>query len=53
MNGWQALANGIVEQAVKDYRAALKTLRSIRIPKRRWLPPWRWSDSSTLTGTAS
>ena len=27
MNGWQALANGIVEQAVKDYRAALKTLR--------------------------
>lgn len=26
MNGWQALANGIVEQAVKDYRAALKTL---------------------------
>lgn len=27
MNGWQALENGIVEQAVKDYRAALKTLR--------------------------
>ena len=27
MNGWQALSNGIVEQAVKDYRAALKTLR--------------------------
>ena len=27
MNGWQALANVIVEQAVKDYRAALKTLR--------------------------
>lgn len=27
MNGWQTLANGIVEQAVKDYRAALKTLR--------------------------
>ena len=27
MNGWQALANGIVEQAVKDYWAALKTLR--------------------------
>ena len=27
MTGWEALANGIVEQAVKDYRAALKTLR--------------------------
>ena len=27
MTGYQALANGIIEQAVKDYRAALKTLR--------------------------
>ncbi len=27
MTGYQALANGIVEQAVKDYRAALKILR--------------------------
>ena len=27
MTGWEALANGIVEQAAKDYRAALKTLR--------------------------
>ena len=26
MTGYQALANGIIEQAVKDYRAALKTL---------------------------
>jgi hypothetical protein len=24
MTGYQALANGIIEQAVKDYRAALK-----------------------------
>ena len=27
MTGYQALANAIIEQAVKDYRAALKTLR--------------------------
>lgn len=27
MTGYQALANGIIEQAVKDYRAALKILR--------------------------
>ena len=27
MTGYQALANGIIEQAAKDYRAALKTLR--------------------------
>ena len=27
MTGYQALANGIIEQAGKDYRAALKTLR--------------------------
>lgn len=26
VTGYQALANGIIEQAVKDYRAALKTL---------------------------
>ena len=27
MTGYQALANAIIEQAVKDYRAALKVLR--------------------------
>lgn len=27
MTGYQALANAIIEQAVKDYRAALKILR--------------------------
>ena len=27
MTGYQALGNAIVEQAAKDYRAALKTLR--------------------------
>ena len=27
MNGYETLANAIVEQAVKDYRDALKTLR--------------------------
>lgn len=27
MTGYQALANDIIEQAVKDYRAALKVLR--------------------------
>ena len=27
MSGYQALANAIVEQAAKDYRAALKALR--------------------------
>ena len=27
MTGYQALANAIVEQAAKDYRTALKTLR--------------------------
>lgn len=27
MTGYQALANGIIEQAAKDYRAALKILR--------------------------
>ena len=27
MTGYQALANAIVEQAAKDYRAALKNLR--------------------------
>lgn len=39
MTGYQALANGIIEQAVKDYRAALKTLRRHRIPKRQWRQP--------------
>ena len=27
MNGYQALANGIIEQAVKDYREALRRLK--------------------------
>ena len=27
MNGYQALANGIIEQAVKDYRDALRRLK--------------------------
>ena len=27
MNGYQALANGIIEQAVKDYREALRKLK--------------------------
>ena len=27
MTGYQALTNGIIEQAAKDYRAVLKTLR--------------------------
>ena len=27
MTGWQALANAIIIQAVKDYKAALKKLR--------------------------
>ena len=27
MTGWEALANGIVEQAVKDYRAAIRRLK--------------------------
>ena len=27
MNGYQALANGIIDQAVKDYRYALRKLK--------------------------
>jgi hypothetical protein len=27
LNGYQALANGIIEQAVKDYREALRKLK--------------------------
>ena len=33
MNGYEALANGIIEQAVKDYRIALKALS--RSPKNK------------------
>ena len=33
MNGYEALANGIIEQAVKDYRIALKALS--RNPKNK------------------
>jgi len=39
MSGYQALANAIIEQAVKDYRTALKTLR-------------RHPDSKTAMATA-
>lgn len=39
MTGYQSLANGIIEQAVKDYRAALKILR-------------RHPDSKTAMATA-
>ena len=52
MNGYQNLANAIIEQAVKDYREALRRLK--RHPdSRQWRRPWRWNASSTHSGTAS
>lgn len=39
MTGYQALANAIIEQAVKDYRAALKVL-------------WRHPDSKAAMAEA-